>query len=254
MRLIKKHYLLLLVLVAFGFGCRSCDTVESNKIAQSTIYQDYEIFATKDSTSVTATFRVGGSGGTTIDLDAPSRIEYNGKELTENLRTMFGGTNYSFSGGFQSSNQFSYTNGDGRTMANGISFDPIEPVPGAREIKPREKTLILLSRPVGENESLETTISSLEPTPTPLPQNGNTEVRGNTGVDTPQYTRSLHNNLNGNRNGIEIDAGELKNFAPGQATLRISVKGNSELQQKTETGGSINYTYSSQLIAVTVLK
>ena len=70
------------------FGCRSCDTVESTKIAQSEIYQDYTVDASDSGTHVTATFRVSGSTGTTIDLDAPSKIEYNGRELGENLRSI----------------------------------------------------------------------------------------------------------------------------------------------------------------------
>ena len=255
MAFLKKHFYLFALLLLLTFGCRSCDTVESTKIAQSEIYQDYSITASNSSTSVTATFRVGGSTGTTVDLDAPSKVEYNGQELTENLRSMLSGTNYTTeSKGFQGRHQFTYTNGNRRVFQNSINFDPVEPVFGARELRSGEKTTILLSRPLMEDESIDTTLSSLEPTPTPAPQNGNTERRGNVSIDTPQYSQSLGNNLNGKRNAIEINPGHLKNFVPGKAVLTITVRGNSDLQQKTEKGGRIDYTYVSQGLSVTVLK
>lgn len=252
---IRNHYFLFALLVLMVFGCRSCDTVESNKVAQTTIYQDYSIVATRDSTSVSATFRVGGSGGTTLDLNAPSKIEYNGKGMTENLRTMFGGTNYSWSGnGFQNSHQFAYTDGDGRVFQNGTSFEAIELVPGVSEIDPKLKTIIQLSRPLRDNESLETSVSSLEPTPVPVPQNGNTHPNANTASNSPAFTWSIHNNLRDDKSAIEIDHGSLKNFVPGKAVLRITVEGSTGLQHKTETGGRISYTYTSQDLDVTIMK
>lgn len=255
MAFLKKHFYLFGLLLLLTFGCRSCDTVESTKIAQSEIYQDYSITASNSSTSVTATFRVGGGTGTTVDLDAPSKIEYNGRELTENLRSMLSGTNYTTqSNGFQGSHQFTYTNGDGRVFQNSISFEPVDLVFGVRELKTGEKTIILLSRPLREDESIDTTLSSLEPTPKPTPQNGNTERRGNVSIDTPSYSQSLGNNLNSKRNAIEINASDLRNFVPGKAVLGITVRGNSDLQQKTEKGGRIDYTCISQGLSVTVLK
>jgi hypothetical protein len=255
MAFLKKHFYLFALLLLLTFGCRSCDTVESTKVAQSEIYQDYSITASGSGTSVTATFRVGGSTGTTVDLDAPSKVEYNGRELTENLRSMLTGTNYTTeSNEFQGSHQFTYTNGDGRVFQNAISFDPLDPLPGVREIRPKEKTIIILSRPLRDDESIDATLSSLEPTPTPAAQNGNSERIGNRSVDTPSYSQSLRNTLTGKRTAIEIGPGDLRDFVPGKAVLRITVRGSSDLQQKTGKGGTIGYTYTSQGLGVTVLK
>lgn len=256
MNVLKKHFYLCGFLLLLTFGCRSCDTIESNKVVQSEIYQDYSVTASNTGTDVTATFRVGGSTGMTVDLDAPSKVEYNGREMTENLRSMLAGTIYTVQiTGFQGSHQFTYTNGEGRVFENSITFDQLEIVPGVREINPKEKTIIFLSRPLRDNESLETTLSSLEPTPTPTPQNGNAERRGNIRVeDSPSFSQSLGGNLTGKRNAIEISPGDLKNFVPGKAVLKIAVRGNSGLQQETKTGGTIRYTYTSEGLSVTVLK
>lgn len=255
MKFIRENIYLLLVLLLLTFGCRSCDTVESGKVAQSTIYQDYTIVAGSDFVNVMATFRVGGSGGTTLQLNAPSKIEYNGKVLTENLRTMFAGTNYSFSGSsFESSHQLTYTNGDGRVFQNSLNFDAVELVPGATELSAKEKIVIGLSRSLKDNESIEMTIASLEPTPVPKPQNDNSESVGNKKSTGPSYTKTLTNELNNDKTAVEIHPGDLKDFIPGKAVIRISVQGSGDLQQKTETGGSISYTYTSQNLPVTVVK
>jgi hypothetical protein len=251
MNLIKKNYFLFLLLLLMTFGCRSCDTVESTKIAQSEIYQDYLVDASDSGTRVTATFRVSGSTGTTIDLDAPSKIEHNGRELGENLRSIMSGTNYTFSSGvFIGTHQFAYTNGEGKVFQNELSFEPIELVSAPDVINLKEKTVILLSRPVYETESLETSIVSLEKQPE---TNANSNSTGNkANADGPSYSTGLYQNYNSDRTGIVIDAGGLKNFVPGKAEIVVKVRANRDLQQKNKAGGSIGYTYSSKAYPVNI--
>jgi hypothetical protein len=252
MNLIKNNYLLFLLLLLMTFGCRSCDTVESTKIAQSEIYQDYQIDASDSGTRVTATFRVSGGTGTTIDLDAPSRIEYNGRELGENLRSILSGTNYSFSSGvFTGTHQFTYTNGEGKVFQNELSFEPIELVGAPAVINPKEKTIISLSRPIYETESLETSIVSLEKQPE---TNSNSNPTGNKTSDGPSYSTDLHQNYNSDRTAIVIDAGGLKNFVPGKAEIMVKVRAHKDLQQKNKAGGSLSYTCSSKAHPVNINK
>lgn len=253
MNLIKKNYFLFFLLLLMTFGCRSCDTVESTKIAQSEIYQDYTVDASDSGTNVTATFRVSGSTGTTIDLDTPSKIEHNGRELGENLRSMLSGTTYTFSSGvFIGSHQFTYTNGEGKVFQNELSFEPIELVSPPAVINLKEKTVILLSRPVYETESLETSIVSLEKRPE---TNANSNSIGNNAnTDGPSYSTDLHQNYNSGRTAIVIEAGGLKDFVPGKAEIVVKVRANKDLQQKNKAGGSISYTCSSKAHPVNIKK
>jgi len=253
MNLIKKNFYLFLLLLLMTFGCRSCDTVESTKIAQSEIYQDYLVDASHSGTRVTATFRVSGSTGTTIDLDAPSRIEYNGRELGENLRSFITGTTYSLASNvFVGTHQFTYTNGDGKVFLNELSFEPIELVGAPAVINSKEKTVIMLSRPVYETESLETSIVSLEKQPE---TNSNSNPTGNkASSDGPSYSMNLHQNYNSDRTAIVIEAGGLKDFVPGKAEIVVKVRANKDLQQKNKAGGSMSYTCSSKAHPVNIKK
>jgi len=251
MNILKKHsYLIVLLLLTFG--CRSCDTVESTKIAQSEIYQDYNIEASPGSTVVSATFRVGGGTGTTVDLDAPSRVDHNGKEMTENSRTMLVGTYYSFSSGdFVGHHEFTYTNGEGRLFKNVIDLEPIQPILVPPTIG-NQKVIVMLSRAVREDESLETSIFSETQPPAP-DTNVNANRQGNTGSSETRYSVDLNQNLNSNRTAIEIDPGKLNGFIPGGAMLQIKVMRNGDLQQKAAAGGAMRYTYTSGAYNVNVL-
>jgi hypothetical protein len=253
MNFVKKNYFLFLFLLLMTFGCRSCDTVESTKIAQSEIYQDYSINASNSGARVTATFRVSGSTGTTIDLDAPSRIEYNGRELSENLRSIISGTTYTFSSGvFFGSHQFTYTNGDGKVFQNEVIFEPIEMVNPPAVIDLKTKTVIMLTRPVEASESLETSVVSLEKQPG-TNTNSNSSAN-NSNTDGPSYSMNLYQNYNSDRTAIVIEAGSLKNFVPGNAEITIKVSANKDLQQKNKVGGSISYAYSSAANKVNIKK
>lgn len=253
MNLIKKNFYLFPFLILLTFGCRSCDTVESTKIAQSEIYQDYSVDASDSGIYVTATFRVSGSTGTTIDLDTPSKIEHNGRELSENLRSVLSGTNYTFSSGvFIGAHQFTYTNGDGQVFQNELSFEPLEMVGAPAVLDRKQDMVIFLSRPVYETESLETSIVSLEKQPETDP-NSNSAV-GNANTGGPLYSTALHQNYNSQRTAIVINAGGLKNFVPGKAEIVVKVRANKDLQQKNKVGGSISYTCTTKAHPVNIKK
>lgn len=242
------------ILVLFAFGCRSCETVESTKIAQSSIYQDYSIDATPNSTTVTVTFRVGDASGATVDLDAPSRIEYNGAEMSENLRSAFSGTFYATSAqDFVGRHQFAYTNGEGSIFRNEINFEPVGLLAAPQTIKRGEKITVLLTRPLTENESLETSIIS-EEKPPETNSNMNTNRQGNRASGGMQYSRTLYQNTNDHRTKVVINGDELRNFVPGKANLHLKVSANSSLQQKAKAGGAMSYTFTSGQFPVTISK
>jgi hypothetical protein len=196
---------------------------------------------------------VSGSTGTTVDLDAPSKIEYNGRELGENLRSIISGTTYTFSSGvFFGSHQFTYTNGDGKVFQNEVIFEPIEMVDPPAIIDLKTKTVIMLSRPVTGAESLETSIVSLEKQPGANTNSNSSANHANT--DGPSYSTGLYQNYNSDRTAIVIEAGGLKNFVPGKAEIVVKVRANKDLQQKNKAGGSMSYTFSSKAHPVNIKK
>lgn len=249
MNLQKNRIYLFGLLLLMTFGCRSCDTVESSEIAQSEIYQDYSVEALKSGAKATAFFRVGGSTGTTIDLVPPSKIELNGTEMTKHPRTFLNGTDYTLASDTAAGRYlFSYTNGDGQVFQNEIDFEPIELVSVPATIDPKQKTIISLSRPVRDDESLDTSIVSLE---TP-PQNANAPA--NNSNTAPSYLIDLHQNTASGRTAIEIAPGAIKNLAPGKAEISIRVSAGRDLEQKTRAGGGISYRYSSAAYGTNIIK
>lgn len=253
MKIIKSPFLPIVALAIVLSGCRSCETVESTKIVQSSIYQDYSVDATSLTTNVTVIFRVGDASGATVDLDAPSRIEYNGAEMSENLRSI-SGTFYATSAeNFVGHHQFAYTNGEGSVFRNEIGFEPVGLLAAPQAIKRGEKVTVLLTRQLTENESLETSIIS-EEKPPETNSNSNTNRQGNRASSGMQYSRTLYQNTNDNRTMVVIGADELKSFVPGKANLYLKVSANLNLQQKTKAGGSMKYTFTSGMFPVTISK
>lgn len=231
-------------------GCRSCDTIESNKLAQSEIFQDYAVQSTKEGTSVSATFRVGGSTGTTIALATPSRVEYNGKAMSENLRSILSGTYYSASSDSSTiEHTFTYTNGEGTVLKNSVSFQPFEITGPPKSIDPRSEIVIPLTRGPGDGETLDTAIT------TKIENQGMTNSNSNN-ANSASQTGFL--NLSGNydkaRKAIVIPANTLKNFTPGPAEIVVKISGYKGLDQKTRIGGAIKWSYTAPSTKVTIAK
>lgn len=251
MRLNFQNLFALLLLTLVGLGCRSCDTMESNKLVQSEIYQDYTIDATKNSTNASATFRAGGSTGTTIALTAPSGVQYNGKAMSENLRSIVAGTYYSASSNiFTGEHQFAYTNGDGTVFKNDVTFQPIELVNPPKDLTRGKETVIALSRPLAEGESLDTSITS---TVENQGMTGNSNSNSNANPALTYY-QNLNGNYDAGKKAIVISASNLANFAPGPADIVVKIRASKAISQKTHLGGMITYTYTTQAHALDILK
>ncbi len=91
-----KHILPLMFIAAIVFAaCKSNETGNSKDVAQDQIYRHYEIkFEEADyTTQVDAGFRFAGDKGTTLVLNAPSKITANNVELVEKTM-LLGGAYY----------------------------------------------------------------------------------------------------------------------------------------------------------------
>lgn len=113
---------LTLYIVCFIFmGC-SMDTVGSNDVRPEAIHQDYSLHyrESNNATSMSAQFRVGGSTGTTVELEPPSQLSMNG--ATPKKSGLFG-TSYSLAhSGPIAHGQFDYRDSYGQLYTNSVTL------------------------------------------------------------------------------------------------------------------------------------
>jgi hypothetical protein len=153
----------LIGLIVSACNVASVETVQSNSVAPSEIFQGYSISANKNSISAEAVFRIGGATGTTLDLIAPSRVEYNetamqkSAAVNSSVPIFSKGTTYSSNSNvFRPNQQFVYTASDGKIYRNSISLAPLElALKKPLVFSTKTATAIPLSRPLATDEKLE---------------------------------------------------------------------------------------------------
>lgn len=244
-----QKYLPVFLIFLFGvLGCASTETIESTKVSATEIYQSYVIQGNKNSTSVNATFRVGGPTGSTVDLDAPAKIEHNDKEMTESAPGFMKGTDYyDSSSQFVSNHKLKFTDASGKVWENEISFDVLEITSQNLSFSKANGGSFTLSRPLGKDETIEISLTS-EKNPPPPSNNGNS---GNKTSDL-NYGISLHPTFDQAGTTAKIDVSELKNFVDGKANMQVTIRKNKGAEQSAK-GGSLDFTYEAQKVSVNVV-
>lgn len=231
----------LIFLAIFSSGCYSIETVESTKISSADVYQSYFILADKDRTSVTATFRVSSKSGATIDLDAPSKIDYNGKPMPEIAPTGWKGTTYEASANkFTGQHRFIYTDGNGKTLRTEINFLPVEFSGNVSGASRTVKTLVPLSRPLDKEETITAYISGKT-----KPAKNNTDANS---------AASVNINLDSSRTALVIEPDDLKNFTGGKIDVELKVEKTEIFQQPDTKGGEIRISYEARGISLSIVK
>ncbi|HEY8560893.1 MAG TPA: hypothetical protein VIL74_11015 [Pyrinomonadaceae bacterium] len=233
----------LLILTFAALGCEVLETVESTKIPQSEIQQTYIVSANRERTTVTAHF-YHGSWGKSVDLDAPSRIEHNGAELPQAAISFPFGTRYEKTmPGLQTAHSFLYTNHDGKTFRNELSFEPLELESGEIIVSRSKEVKIALSRRVGNEEQISVTLKSRAAAPDA--GNSNAEPVNDKIGDREDYETSLNDELDATRTAIILKPKNLRKFARGKAVLSLEASRTHALQQSAPAGGSMRWSYTS---------
>lgn len=119
----KTRFTLYIVSLIF-IGC-STDTVGSNDINADAIHQDYSLYYQEqnNSSSLTAQFRVGGSTGTTVEIEPPAQLYMNGMSPK---KSTFLGTSYSVSqSGALLQGQFDFVDNTGKLYSNSVLLKTI---------------------------------------------------------------------------------------------------------------------------------
>jgi len=127
----NRTFMSIVLLGLLLVSCKSNETSDSDKVAQSEIYQSYfvEYDASQNEFEASASFRFGGENGTTLRLVDKSNIAYNNSPM--NAQTSgWTGTSYVYkrNGTVGVEHTFLYVNNDKESFKNTIPLMLAEPI------------------------------------------------------------------------------------------------------------------------------
>jgi len=216
------------VLVLLGGCFASTDKIDSDRVQSADVHQSYDLYhdANTNTTHFYATFRVGGSTGTTVELVQPGKLEINGQDAV--IDNTYGAH---YSSKLRTGNQQTFTvtwsTNEGGKYINTFNVLPVSPA-----------------------ASFNNSISLHAPTII--------------NIDAPNFDRKeetvrleIHQvGLNGNNNYVSISnydsitkqiivkPEDLINLQNGPATFVLSRSSFRTLEQKTAVGGNAYLKYN----------
>lgn len=222
---------------AFLSACPSTETVESTRVPAADVYQSYSISASRRQTSVYAVFRLHNETGKTIDLDAPAKIDLNGKPMTEIAPTFASGTTYETkASGFVPRQQFAFADAKGKIYRNEIALEALE-IPAQKIVLSRTRgAKFKLSRAVAPNEQI------------------SVFVTGKSVADKTSLNKNIEARVDESRLNVLIAPEGLKEFMTGAATIGVMVEKKESLKQTTPSGGAIRFVYQSAEVGAKLTK
>jgi hypothetical protein len=226
----KYNSLLTLVLSLFVFtACSSNEIGDSKDVVQDKIYQEYNINYTEGNTNaeVFCQFRFAGSDGTTLVLNAPSQLQFDGEVLKVDSNTT-SGAYYKTTRpavNFFGKHSLVFTNTAGKKLENSFLFGPFK--------------LINIPASVSKQQSFNLNFEA------GAFQTGD-HIEIYAGNTDSSFSVS-HTNAG---NSILIPAAELKRQKGKQLTLEATLYRKIALQQNTDEGGAINIMYSLKPVTI----
>jgi hypothetical protein len=219
-----------------GGACPSNETTQSNKIAQSEIYQSYAVREAGEMLEVTAFFRIGGDTGTTLALIPPSKISFNGQPLKENLNTS-SGTFYSIEIPKQTpTGTFQFTDRQGKNYSNKIELSKVSMLSKNITSNGITPISIPLSNSVSEDASINVALAS--------------DYESTTLFIGPTFEAEFGDD----RKMLSIKPETWTKFKSGNVSMNLNVKESIPVQQGTSLGGNLTYTYETPKINIALSK
>lgn len=213
-------------------SCASNETSDSNKVAQSEIYQSYfvDYDASKNELEATASFRFGGQNGTTLRLVDKSKVSYNEKPMSAKT-SAWTGTSYQFevNGEAMLENTFVYVNNDKQIFKNKVPLLKAEPV--------LENGLI--------SKSKGAVVSWVG---TPLSSLDNVEIVIQDSVQPHYFSPKLVG-----ATSMTLKTVDLTPVKIGKGELYIVRRVNLSLQKTNPIGGVIGSEYVSKRVAIEIV-
>lgn len=206
----------------------SCEREESVNIDQDRIYSNYEYQydANANKTKVTATFRLDNGGGKKLMLSYPSKVDFNG----ENLSWSAAMGSYQLSNyGSMTTGSFKYTDLKKNVYINEVGDISSTEIPfGVNSISQNGNFFLPWNGDaIRSGETIKVTISGT----------------GGNAVWTETAVGATH---------IILDANRLQGIAPGAATIQIERETSKSLSQSNYSGGRISTSYLSKKVNIQI--
>ncbi|MEI6122204.1 MAG: hypothetical protein WCQ95_01110 [Bacteroidota bacterium] len=224
-------YSFVLVLIIFLASCVSNEVANSDTVKQSEIYQSYSVSydSGEKELTATATFRFGGSSGTTLLLTKPADVTFDNEQMPQE-QNFFSGAFYQI---FRQTNykpfySFVYGDCDKNKYANTACIVPVE----------------ISKFPVTADKSKGIGVEWV----LPLRNNENITLYVE---DNAHNTCSDYTNIVGTTS-LSIKPSALKNIVSGLVNIYLIRESNSSLENATHLGGNMYSKYTSKKIGITL--
>lgn len=215
----------------FAWGCASNDTANSDTVKQSEIYQSYTVTynSGEKELSATASFRFGGSGGTTLLLVKPAGVTFNNIEMAS-TSNIFMGTFYESEKQTELSPRFSfvYTDCDEKVYTNNGLIKPAEITDFPQEAMMSEGFYVSWAEPLVNGESMYLYAE---------------DAQGN--------AANVFSNATG-ATQMGFPPEMLKSLKPGLINIYLSRETSGALSEATHLGGNLRIKYVSKKQALTL--
>jgi hypothetical protein len=218
--------------------CSACsvDTISSKDVSTDAIHQDLSMSYSEETntTYLSAQFRVGGSTGTTVDLEEPANLKLNGQ--TPSKQNILG-TRYQVSQpGFVRMANFEYKTKEETVLKNTISIEPMF-------LRKAEATASVLQTYVIELEV--PALARGEEISVRMVQ----EIRK---ADMVQY-QYADGVFDAGKSRASFSPAELSKLNNGLAKVQISRRKSTRVEQGTREGGFISASYNLRPISVNIV-
>jgi hypothetical protein len=207
-------------------SCTSNEIGESKDVAQEKIYQEYSITYNESNPNVDVfcQYRFGGKNGTTLVLNTPSEVKFDGEKLNVDSNGVSGAyyKTTKTANSFMGKHSFVFTNIDKKQYENGFTFDDFKVAFPASGAKNTPLTIPFTTTPLGTDDYVE--------------------------INTVDSDSSFSITNNGNNVIIPIE--ELKRQKKAEVQLEAHLYRNIPLQQNTTEGGKLFMHYTLKPVTV----
>jgi hypothetical protein len=228
----KSKPVLILIASVFTFAaCSSNEIGDSKDVVQDKIYQGYSVSYTEGNTNaeVYCQFRFAGKNGTTLVLNNPSQVQFDGEKLPVDSSDG-GGAYYRIykpAANFLGKHSITFTTTDNKKLENGFSFDNFKLVNVPATISKKQSFNLNFETPALQGDDY-------------------IEV----GASNTDSSFSITHNAADKSNAITIPAEELKRQKTKTLTLEATLYRSIPLQQNTAEGGKISIRYALKPITI----
>jgi len=221
----------LIISVIIMSACSSNEIGESKDVAQDKIYQDYSIsYSEGDSNAeIYCQFRFAGKNGTTLVLNKPSEVQFDGEKLPVDSAAASGAYYrvYKPAGNFFTKHTIIYTNTDDKKFENSFSFDNFK----------------LVNVPAAVSKKHDFNLSFEAPA---LLADDYIEI----GASNTDSSFSVTHTATDKGNFITIPAKELKRQKVKELTLEATIYRKIPLQQSTSEGGQMHTRFTLKPVKI----